>query len=141
MIPKRSPNKYHNRKVVIQGIEFDSTLEGYRYLYLKSAEKKGIIRNLRRQVEFEVIPKQTKTIEQVGKQGQPIKPKEVLLEHNTTYLADFTFEWNNGESWIEVVEDTKGFVTPEYVIKRKLMRLQGHPIQEIKSPAQVIKKI
>ena len=39
---------------------------------------------------------------------------------------------------VEVVEDTKGHKTRDYVIKRKLMRVQGHPIREVKRPGEEI---
>ena len=51
-------SKYHNRKVEIDGIKFDSTKEGERYLELKLLLKAGKIRDLQMQVEFELIPKQ-----------------------------------------------------------------------------------
>ena len=50
-------SKYHNRKVEIDGIKFDSTKEGERYLELKLLLKAGKIRDLQMQVEFELIPK------------------------------------------------------------------------------------
>lgn len=148
MIPL-SRNKYHRKKVVYDGIEFDSKLEGERYLFLRSLEKMGRIRNLKTQVPFEIIPKQTVTEERVGKNGQPLKPRVKVVEHNVEYIADFTYEFPTGETWTNphgsefsvirhVVEDTKGFKTPDYIIKRKLMRLKGHPITEVKTPTQPI---
>ena len=128
-------SKYHNHPVVIAGIKFDSRLEGNRYLYLKNLERQGIIFDLKRQVTFEVIPQQTITIPQIGKRGLPIKPKVKVLEQNTEYIADFTYRLKDGRL---IVEDTKGEKTPDYVIKRKLMRLQGNPITEVSHPTQPI---
>lgn len=45
-------NKYFNKKVVINGIKFDSTKEANTYLTLKNAEKVGTIRNLELQKEY-----------------------------------------------------------------------------------------
>ena len=50
-------NKYRNKKVSFQGEEFDSKREMQRYLVLKDAESKGVIQNLQKQVNFELIPK------------------------------------------------------------------------------------
>lgn len=49
------------------------------------------------------------------------KPGKVL-ERECTYIADFVY-YQNGEV---VVEDTKGFRTKEYIIKRKLMLYMHH---------------
>ena len=44
--------KYGNKKVVVQGIKFDSKWESQRYLYLKSLERAGTIKDLELQVRF-----------------------------------------------------------------------------------------
>lgn len=136
-------NKYHNHKVVIAGIEFDSRLEANRYLYLKDLERKGKIIRLQRQVRFEVIPAQTITINRTGAKGQPLKPKVKTVELKTDYIADFVYLVWVGNTvghcvYKKVIEDTKGMKTPEYIIKRKLMRLQGNPITEVSHPTQLI---
>ena len=51
-------NKYHNKKVVVDGKKFDSKKEAERYQALKMLENANIISNLSRQVPFELIPKQ-----------------------------------------------------------------------------------
>ena len=46
MIPRKTnkrANKYNAKKVVIDGVEFDSTKEGKRYLVLKKAQEDNII--------------------------------------------------------------------------------------------------
>ena len=128
-------SKYHNHPVVIAGIKFDSRLEGDRFLFLKNLERQGIISELKMQVTFEVIPKQTITIPQIGKRGLPIKPKVKVLEQNTEYIADFTYRLKDGRL---IVEDTKGEKTPDYIIKRKLMRYQGLPITEVSHATQPV---
>jgi hypothetical protein len=67
----------------------------------------GKIANLREQVRFELLPKQ---------EG----------ERAVHYVADFVYEepsTNTGVSqyWVQVVEDCKGYRTPEYRLKRKLL--------------------
>lgn len=136
-------NKYGNKIVVIDGIEFQSKLEGERYLYLRSLEKKGYVLDLRRQVHFEVIPAQQILVQRTGKSGQPLKPKVKNVERNTEYIADFVYYQHIGNSVDgrvvrEVIEDTKGAKTRDYVMKRKLMRLQGLPITEVSHATQPI---
>lgn len=93
-------SKYHNRKVEIDGIKFDSTKEGERYLELKLLLKAGKIRDLQMQVDFELIPKQAG-------------------ERACKYKADFVYHM--ADTGKMVVEDVKGKRTREYIIKRKLM--------------------
>ena len=93
-------SKYHNRKVEIDGIKFDSTKEGERYLELKLLLKAGKIRDVQMQVEVELIPKQGG-------------------ERACKYKADFVYHM--ADTGKMVVEDVKGKRTREYIIKRKLM--------------------
>lgn len=113
-------NKYGNRKACVDGIEFDSKLEANRWIYLKGLESRGLISNLQRQVKYFLIPAQyepsTEFYKRGDKKGLP-KPGE-LLENPVTYIADFVYTDNGGNT---VVEDAKGFKTPDYIIKRKLM--------------------
>lgn len=109
-------NKYGNRKVTIDGIEFDSRKEAKRYQELKILEEAGIIKNLKRQVKYELIPTQREP-ETVGKRGAIKKGK--VIEKECSYYADF--EYFNNELQQKIVEDTKGLRTKDYIIKRKLM--------------------
>lgn len=126
-------NKYGNRKITINGIEFDSRKEARRYNELLLMEKAGAIQDLRRQVPFELIPAQYEDVytgeyyQRGEHKGEP-KLKRVCVEKAVTYYADFVYI-EGGET---VVEDTKGFKTPEYILKRKLMRyLHGIRIKEL----------
>lgn len=102
--------KYRSKKTTIDGITFDSKKEANRYLELKLLERAGEISHLTRQVKYELIP------------SQRVDGK--LVERSCSYIADFVY-LENGET---VVEDTKGYKTPDYIIKRKLM-LQVHGIR------------
>ena len=109
-------SKYHAKKVEVDGIVFDSKKEARRYSELKVMQKAGIISDLQRQVKFVLIPAQREP-DTVGKRGGIKKGK--LLERECSYVADFCYYVT--ETGLYVVEDTKGFRTPEYKIKRKLM--------------------
>lgn len=113
--PRRS--KYGNKKVIFDCETFDSKKEAQRFAQLKVLERAGAIGCLERQKKFVLIPKQR------GLDGK-------VVEREIAYIADFVY-WDrkNGKT---VIEDTKGFKTPEYIIKRKLMRyILGYEIVEI----------
>ena len=117
--------KYHNRKVTIDGITFDSKKEAYRYKELKLLQKAGEISDLRLQVKYILIPAQHKP-DRIGKRGGIKKGK--IIERECSYIADFVYQ-ENGET---VVEDTKGMKTKDYIIKRKLMLyIHGIRIREV----------
>lgn len=103
-------NKYKNRKITVNGETFDSQREYNRYRELVLLERVGQVYDLKRQVKFKLIPSQIVN----GK----------VVERSCTYVADFVYT-DDGKT---VVEDTKGFRTKDYIIKRKLM-LYVHGIQ------------
>lgn len=122
------------------GTSFDSRLEGNRAIFLLGALKEGKIRNLRRQVEFELIPKQTYKVEKQLK--TKVKEVERVAEQKCCYVADFVYEKRMLDgTWQTVVEDTKSEVTrtADYIIKRKLMLFRhGIRIREITKPGEDI---
>ena len=69
-------NKYGNKKVTTAEGTFDSKGEYARWLYLKDAERRGEIRDLRRQVRFSLVPPvhYTKTVH--------LKTKDIKGMHN-----------------------------------------------------------
>lgn len=117
-------NKYRNKKVVRNGITYDSKKEADRHAVLRLLERAGKISDLQRQVKFVLLPAQYEP-DTVGKRGGVKKGK--LIERECSYIADFVYE-ENGK---KVVEDTKGFRTADYKIKRKLMLfMHGIKIKE-----------
>lgn len=103
-------NKYGNRKTVLDGEIFDSRKEARRWAELKLLERAGKIRDLERQVPFELIPSQK------DEHGR-------VIERPVKYVADFVYIADEHHGWKTVVEDVKSEATrtKEYVIKRKLM--------------------
>ena len=126
---RRNGTKYNAHKTEIDGIEFPSKHEANRYCELKLLERAGEISNLRLQVDFELIPNQYRYEKRYGKNGKPLKDKQILLERKVVYRADFVYTDKDGS---QVVEDTKGFKTKEYLLKRKLMLyVHGIAVQEV----------
>lgn len=95
-------NKYHNTKTEYNGIKFDSIKEKNRYVGLKQLEDLGIIKDLKLQVKFELQP----SYQYNGKTIRAIN-----------YYADFTYIMEDKL----IVEDTKGYRTKEYLLKKKLL--------------------
>lgn len=118
--------KYRNKRVEYEGIVFDSLKEKRRYCQLQILEKNGIISDLRLQVPFELIPAIYE--DEIVQLKTKTKIKRKLVQRSTTYVADFVY-LQDGKM---IVEDTKGFRTKEYELKKKMMRaFLGIEIKEI----------
>lgn len=100
-------SKYHAKKTVVDGIQFDSAKEAKRYTRLRDMERSGLIQGLRLQVPFEILP----SFECDG-----------VKYRGMSYVADFVY-YRGGKV---VVEDCKGFKTAEYKMKKKLMAYVNH---------------
>lgn len=109
-----STSKYRN----IRRNGFDSRKEERRYNELLLLEESGNISDLKRQVPFELIPKQRR------KNGKAVR--------ECIYKADFTY-YENGEFVVEDVKPKKKdgsfYTTPEFKIKEKLMLQKGYEIR------------
>ena len=109
--------KYRAIRTMVDGIYFDSKREANRYSELKMMEKAGIINSLKLQPEFKCM----------------VNGKKVC-----TYKADFEYLMVDdigpqGQIGYYIVEDVKGFKTPVYRLKKKLV--------EALFPGTVIKEI
>ena len=112
-------SKYRNKKVLVDGVAFDSKKEAKRYRELKLLEDAGIIEKLERQVKFDLLPNQK-------------DPDGKVIERKVQYIADFVY-LKNGKV---CVEDVKGYrdggAYRVFVIKRKLMLYRfGIVVKEI----------
>lgn len=137
----KSP-KYHNQKIVVNGIPFDSKKEARRYEILLHAQKLGVISDLRLQHEFTLQEAYT------SPEGERIRA--------IRYRADFTYKvqsvdlrlttifgFEDVDSWrsiveqrgkgILVVEDVKSKATKtkDYRMKYKMMAEKGYHIREV----------
>lgn len=122
-------NKYRNHRITVNDESFDSKKEFHRFVELRILEDAGVIRNLQRQVKYELIPAQREP-ETVNQRGRMIPGK--VIERECCYVADFCYE-QNGEV---VVEDVKGYrggkAYDVFKIKKKLMLYRyGIRVREI----------
>ncbi len=111
-------SKYHSKKITVNGETFDSKKEYSRWCELKLLERAGKIENLQRQVKFELLPAQYRIV--ATKIGQ----RKKCVERAVSYIADFVYKEQlvqGGDFCVTVVEDTKGFRTADYILKRKMM--------------------
>lgn len=104
-------SKYGNKRVRLPGEArpFDSQHEAGEFVKLKMLESRGVIGKVSRQVPFELAVNDVKI---------------------TTYRADFT--WREPLTGNVIVADAKGYPTPEYKIKKALMKaIHGIDIREL----------
>ena len=110
------PSKYKNKKVVIDGITFDSKKEGKRYIDLKLLQRAGQIQDLQMQVVFVLV-------ESVVLDGKK-KP-------DMRYIADFVYV----QGGLKIIEDVKSLATRKLAAYRQkkhlMMSVHGIEIQEV----------
>lgn len=107
--------KYHSRKVTVNGIVFASHREARRYQELQMLLRAGEISQLQMQKKYTLIPAQ--------------KKPSGGTERAVTYTADFVYKDRDGN---EIVEDSKGVRTQQYIIRRKLLLyVHGIEIREV----------
>ena len=106
-------NKYNNNG------KGSSIKERKRVAELELMQRAGIISDLQTQVPYELIPAHYEVV----------NGKRKCIERACTYKADFVYY--DVENKQLVVEDSKGFRTKDYIIKRKLMlHVHGIKIKE-----------
>ncbi len=102
-------NKYRNQPVTVDGIKFPSKKEALRYQQLLTAERLGLITDLR---------------------VHPVWKIEVNGVFICNYTADFSYK--DTKTGKIHVEDVKGYRTREYRRVKKLMKaVHGIEIEEI----------
>jgi len=99
-------SKYHAKR--ING--YASKKEANRAAELHALQAAGVIANLQEQVNIEILPK-------FPPYNRPL-----------IYRADFVYELDGAQ----VIEDAKGFRTPVYILKKRLLlQLRGLAITEV----------
>ena len=93
---KKRPRIKNVKRKVVNGIEFDSTREARRYQDLMLMQQAGEIARLRRQVRYPIL---------------------INGHFICDWLADFTYT----QRGVECVEDSKGWKTDVYKLKKKMV--------------------
>lgn len=122
--PKAKESKYHAKpteRLLPNGavIKFASKREAAYFDRLTALEKAGVVRDIRLQVQYLLKPAYTDAY--TGERFRAIN-----------YLADFTYESLEADgTWKKHIADSKGHVTKEYALKKKIMADQGYHIEEV----------
>ena len=97
-----SRSKYGSKKTIVDNIKFDSKWEAERYGQLKAMERAMFIRDLELQVPYDIVVNDVKICR---------------------YVADFRYsQVDDYGNDTQIVEDAKGVETPEFKLKKKLMK-------------------
>lgn len=115
--PKRA--KYGNRKVMIDGILFDSIKEGKRWQELRLLEKAGEISHLERQPKFYLYGSKSQVL--IKSNGYP-NGRRAYWKGDFAY---FDYRLNK-----RICEDVKGFRTQIFILKKAIV-LACYPGLEI----------
>ena len=98
----RKYNKYGAQKTKFMGYTFDSRWEAERWGELTAMERGGSIKDLERQIKYDIV---------------------VNGEKICKYVADFRYnQIEEDGSQKEIVEDAKGVETADFKLKKKLMK-------------------
>ncbi len=97
------PSKYHNERVMVDGINFASKKEASHYRKLKLLQQAGEVEWFIMQVPFR-------------------------LTGGVRYVADFVVKWKDGRV---SVQDAKGMKTDVYRIKAKQMKELYQEVEEV----------
>ncbi|MGL5327892.1 MAG: DUF1064 domain-containing protein [Peptostreptococcaceae bacterium] len=105
MIKRKGGNKYGAKKTEIDGLKFDSKVEGKFYEHLKQLKENGDV------LEFECQPKYLLQ-EAFKHHGKTIRKIE--------YIADFRVVYANGEEWVYDIKGMKPLA--DNIIKVKMLK-------------------
>lgn len=117
------PSKYRNVRTTVDGIIFDSKVEGARYQILKLLEKQGWIKDLELQPSFPLVVNGKR----IGRFTADFKYKDFTFFPNKEAIEP--------DNWVEVVEDVKSPATAKaeaYRLRKKVFEAcHGITITEI----------
>lgn len=106
-------NKYRAKKIEVDGLTFDSQKEAARWFDLLNLQRAKLITDLQRQVRFDLHGQHMPLVSDKGRR--------------LSYVADFVYRRDGAQ----VIEDAKGYRTPEFKLKKAIMRAMGHEIVEV----------
>jgi len=113
-------HKYGAKPTTVDGIRFASKAEAKRYSELKLLEKAGEIIGLKLQPKFDI---------HVAAFVRDCPPGVRHPQKVCSYIADFAYYDKSG---VAIFEDAKGFKTPMYRLKKKMVEAEyGIQITEI----------
>lgn len=120
-LKKLTKQKYNNKNVVNEFGKFDSEAEFYRYLDLLDKKHRGLIKDLQKQVRYEIVPSIKVMVE------KRLKTKTKLIERVDESARHYTcdFQYTLTSSGQTIIEDVKSKITAkirDYGLRRHLMK-------------------
>ena len=119
-LTRKKSNKYHAKKVVVDGITFDSENESKRYLFLKQAQADGVISDLELQPQYIILPaikgKRVKHFKRI-----PDRIEEYTIQQQVKYTADFRYI-KDGQTIVEDVKGSKFTMSRDLPLRVKMMK-------------------
>ena len=129
--------KYNAHKVERHGLKFDSEREADRWDFLLDCQRRGLISELKRQVEFVLIPDEYSEVKKQLKTKVKVEKKRTFI--GVRYKADFVY-WHVADGK-HVVEDLKAgpkMIPKDYQLKEKMMHsllhIDIHRVYKAKAP-------
>lgn len=120
-------NKYSNKKIMIDNIQFDSKLEAEYYVHLKKLKEEMKIKGFELQPEYKLLDAYIVVKNNIYLEGtkeykkyknSKLKDRDV---REVNYIADFLIYNNDGT---KTVVDVKGQETEVFKIKRKMFDIK-----------------
>jgi hypothetical protein len=112
-LKEQRQNKYRAKRIEVDGITFDSQKEAGRWFDLLNLQRARLITDLQRQVRFDLRGQFAPLVSDKGRR--------------LSYVADFVYQRDG----MQVIEDAKGIQTPEYKLKKAILRSMGHTVIEV----------
>ena len=107
--------KIKHKKVIVDGIEFDSKLESQCYPYLRDWQNEGIISNLELQPLYLLIP----AFKNSFYNGATRKISSAQI-HKMEYTPDYQFDFVFDNDTYKVVIESKGYPNESYPLRKKI---------------------
>lgn len=138
-------NKYNARKVMFQGIQFDSVAERDYYLILKNDK---LVKDIELQPKYTIIEPYEVLCRRCEGKGQVLNPKTLNFnkcrqckgtgnktKQGAVYTADFKVTYVDGEE--KIIDIKGGPVSKDFTLRRKLFEIQtGKELTVIKKTKQ-----
>lgn len=129
--------KYRAKKVVYDGIEFDSETEGKRYLTLKQAQEAGLISDLELQPKYIILPAIKGTRVKHFKRI-PDRIEEYTIQQPSRYTADFRYI-KDSQIVVEEVKGSKWNISRDFPLRKRMLRyFHGIDVKMVFDPNEPI---
>ena len=129
VVPQEKRSKYRAVKETVDGFTFASRREAKHYRDLLMMGQLGIVRNLELQPAFPIVLNGVRIATYVADfryELEEMVEDDVIADRGAFQVARVHLVWR------DVIEDVKGFKTPVYRLKKKLVEAQyGIQIREI----------